>query len=1275
MGVTWTKEQQEVISLRNRNILVSAAAGSGKTAVLVERILSKITDKKNPVDIDRLLIMTFTRAAAGEMKERISDAIEKALYEDPDNEHLQRQTTLLHTAQITTIDGFCAYLIRNYFHLIGLDPGYRTADEGELKLLRGDVIKALLEEYYAQKDEKFQEFVECFAFGKTDEGLGELIQKLYEMAMSNPFPEEWLEKCLDEYRVESLEELRQTEWMKLLWSAVLDELKEAELLVQEARRICAEADGPYLYEEALNSDLLLIRRVKEAAEKKEYNEMAGLLRKPAFARLSTKKAPDVEEQKKQRVKELREEEKGILKELGQRYFQGTEEEILEILQYTKAPVEMLVELTVRFKEQFGEAKREKNILDFTDMEHFALQILMTKEGEELHMSQAARELSARYDEVLVDEYQDSNYVQELLTTGVSGWINQRKNIFMVGDVKQSIYRFRLARPELFMEKYKSYSTEEGEEQRIDLHKNFRSRAQVLESVNFIFRQIMGEDLGGICYDRDAALYPGAVFPEGESQEFVKTEVLLIEKDGEELADAQEAWNEQREVESASGRMSKKELENQNAQELEALAIAQRIQEMVGKEKIVDKETKEYRPVEYGDIVILLRTAYGWAETFREVLASQGIPVYCTSRTGYFSALEIVTILNYLKVCDNPLQDIPLMGVLRSPIVGCSSQELAELRIQYPKGMLYESIVEYVRAQEDAFAGNGDLSDTGEIPVRCDIREDEKLRKLRGFLNLLERVREMAAYTPVHELILFVLKETGYGNYARALPGGEQRYANLSMLVEKAMDYEKTSYRGLFNFVRYIEQLQAYEVDYGEVNLAGAGNTAVEIMTIHKSKGLEFPVVFVAGMGKQFNFQYMNARLLLHPELGMGVDAVIPEKRIIASSLNKQIVRRELLKESLGEELRVLYVAMTRAKEKLLLTGTVGKMEKLMVSLTRFLDEKEELLPLGVRMKAKNYWAFVLPALARHRAMEELLGEYGVLMKRQEGIYDDVSEFVVRKITAGEMTEKEVVLQAGNQMQEEVLRSWDAERVCDEAVKEEIEKRFSFGYPYEYLGEIPVKVSVSDLKKRSWHDERELEENISVSAEQEAEEEQKAPVPAFMAEKKEEYKGAARGTAYHRVMECLDYAEVESEEEIRVQVQRMLESQKMTEQEAECVRIRDIKRFVDSVLGQRMKKAAAEKMIYREQPFVIQRSAALLDDSWRGETILVQGIIDAYFVEGGEIVLVDYKTDRVGRGQEEKLVSLYRVQLEDYAQALERMTGMKVKEKVIYSFALQKGIWL
>lgn len=1233
MGVKWTEEQQKVISLRDRNILVSAAAGSGKTAVLVERILSKITDPEAPVDIDRLLIMTFTRAAAGEMKERISSAIESALYEDPDNEHLQRQSTLLHTAQITTIDGFCAYIIRNYFHLIGLDPGYRTADEGELKLLREDVTGKLLEDYYSEKQEKYEKFVECFASGKDDEALGGMIQKLYEMAMSNPFPEEWLDACLDDYKIENTEELRETKCIKLLWKAAVDELETAEHLAREARKLCDAPDGPDLYGEALDSDLLFIRKLKKTAEERDYNVLAQLLEKPSFARLSGKKMPEADEQKKQRIKELREEEKEILRELGQKYFQGTEEEILDMLKCSREPLEMLVELTRQFTERFSKAKREKNILDFTDMEHFALKILMKKEDGQIQMSQAAIELSEKYEEVLVDEYQDSNLVQELLTTAVSGWVNQRKNIFMVGDVKQSIYRFRLARPELFMEKYKSYSVEDGEEQRIDLHKNFRSRAQVLESVNFIFRQIMGEDLGGISYDKDAALYPGADFPAGGSREFVKTEVLLVEKDGAELEE---------------------EAGDQNAQELEALAIAQKIQGMVGREEIVDKKTGKYRPVEYGDIVILLRSAYGWSETFREVLASQGIPVYCTSRTGYFSALEIITVLNYLKVCDNPLQDIPLTGVLRSPMVGCTSQELAQIRVLYPQGLLWDSVEQYVKSREEGY-------DAAEKPL---------MEKLQRFLELLEKVRNMATYTPVHQLILFILKETGYGNYARALPGGEQRYANLSMLVEKAMAYEKTSYRGLFNFVRYIEQLQAYEVDYGEVNLAGAGSTAVEIMTIHKSKGLEFPVVFVAGMGKQFNFQDLNARLLIHPELGLGTDAILPEKRIIASSLNKQMVRRELLKESLGEELRVLYVAMTRAKEKLILTGAVGKLDKRIPSLAGFLEEEGQVLPLGVRLKARNYWDFVLPALARHRSMTELFGEYGVPMHRVERFYDDPADFNIRKITLRQMTEEEILLQTGNQMQEEILKNWNPEQIYDAKVREEIEERFSYVYPFRYLEEIPVKVSVSELKKRGWQD-NEVLQMVPEDTETEAE----MPVPGFMKASGEEYRGAARGTAYHRVMECLDYLQVETDGQLKKQLERLVESQKLSEQERDCIRILDIRRFVDSGLGQRMKNAAVQRRLYREQPFVIQRSAAMLDDLWQGETVLVQGIIDAYFVEDGEIVLVDYKTDRVRRGQEQKLIDLYHVQLEDYAQALERMTGKKVKEKIIYSFTLQKEIVL
>ena len=767
MGVQWTKEQQEVIRLRDRNILVSAAAGSGKTAVLVERILSKITDKEHPVDIDRLLIMTFTRAAAGEMKERISAAIEKALCEDPDNEHLQRQTTLLHTAQITTIDGFCAYIIRNYFHLIGLDPGYRTADEGELKLLRGDVVKALLEEYYAKKDEKFQKFVECFATGKSDENLGNLIQKLYEMAMSNPFPQEWLSGCMDDYRIDSLEELRETEWMRMLWDAVKDELQEAKLLVQEARRICSEPDGPYLYDEALSSDLLLIRSLQELAEKRDYNGTAEILMKPSFARLSTKKAADVDEQKKQRVKDLRDEEKGILKELGQRYFQSAEKELLEVIRYIRGPIEMLVELTARFKKQFGEAKREKNILDFTDMEHFALDILMHKEGDTITPSAAAWELSARYDEVMVDEYQDSNLVQEMITNLVAGWADKRKNIFMVGDVKQSIYRFRLARPELFMEKYHRYSLEDSEEQRIDLHKNFRSRGTVLSSVNYLFRQIMGEDLGGITYEDENALYTGASFPERADGKEPETEVLLIEKDGEEL----------------------EEQGNQTVQELEALAIAQRIQKLVGIEEVLDKDSGTYRKAGYGDIVILLRTSAGWAEPFSQVLASKGIPVYTASRTGYFAAQEVVTLLNYLRICDNPMQDIPLTGVLHSAIGGCNTQELAIIRSKCPDGMLYESLL--------AFRDR-----------KTDDRDEEELvlrEKISHFIELLEEMRDLAVYTPVHELIQYILRKTGYGGLCKSkFRVVHREVQNLHMLVEKAMEYEKTSYRGLFNFVRYMK---------------------------------------------------------------------------------------------------------------------------------------------------------------------------------------------------------------------------------------------------------------------------------------------------------------------------------------------------------------------------------------------------------------------------------------------------------------------------------------
>ena len=1279
MAVKWTKEQEQVIKLRNRNILVSAAAGSGKTAVLVQRILEKVMDPDHPVDIDRLLIMTFTRAAAGEMRERIANALENALYENPDNEHLQRQTTLIHTAQITTIDGFCAYVIRNYFHLIGLDPGYRTGEEGELKLLKEDVMKELLENYYAKDSGKFKYFIECYASGKTDDGIKELIYSLYNAAMSNPYPDSWLEKCIDCYRNTDLESIKVSEWMKLLWKNVAEDLDQAKTLIEEARELCFVPGGPYLYDDALGSDLLLICDVKEKAEAGDFDGVGALLGSPSFARLSTKKPKEpVDDTLKEQVKTIRESAKGILKEIGTRYFTVKEEELPLLLSSCLEPVEMLVELTREFIRLYGEKKREKNILDFTDMEHFALEILVEREvsdthnesgisqrgknafaGEETgcqmgenslekkekapegqesvyHMSAAARELSLKYDEVMVDEYQDSNLVQEMITNCVSGWADGRKNIFMVGDVKQSIYRFRLARPELFMEKYKQYRLTDSDEQRIDLHKNFRSRSQVLDSANFIFRQIMGEDLGGIAYDEAAALYPGAEFPDGNREEFLPTEVLLVEKDSEELEDL---------------------MEGQDARELEALAISHRIKKIVGKELVLDKETKEYRPVRYGDIVILLRSASGWSETFTEVLGAHGIPVYAASKTGYFSALEVVTVLNYLQVCDNPLQDIPLTGVLRSPLVGCTSQELAVLREEHPDGMIYESVLEFLEEYEN----------------RADNWDAVLYEKLHDFIRLLTEMRDLAVYTPVHELILEVLRRTGYGNYAKALPNGAQRSANLAMLVEKARDYEKTSYRGLFNFVRYIEHLQKYEVDYGEVNLSGAGEGSVEIMTIHKSKGLEFPIVILAGMGKQFNFQDLNARLLIHPDFGLGADAILPDRRMIVSTLNKQVIRRRLLEESLGEEIRVLYVALTRAKEKLIMTGTIANLEKELLYLSRFRDNEQELLPAETRLNGKTYWDYVLPALARHRCMDGLYEEFGLLPSLENPLYDDPSEFEVKRVTAQMLAQTEVVDQATGQMEEDLFDQWDCEKVTDPGIREELERRFGFVYPYEYRKDIPVKVSVSDLKKKSYHEDTDIEEAVYFEPDI-------VPlIPRFMEEKREseeEFTGSARGTAYHRVMECLEYNKTDSAKQLCEQVTALVENKKLSEAEADCVRISDVRIFIESELGQRMKGAALSGNLFREQPFVISRSAAEIDESWDPqERVLVQGIIDAYFLEKDEIVLVDYKTDRVRRGEEQKLIDLYHTQLEDYAQALQRMTGRKVKEKYIYSFTLKKAILL
>jgi len=1232
MTVKWTKEQQQVIDLRDRNILVSAAAGSGKTAVLVERILTMITKGDNPLDIDNLLVVTFTRAAASEMKERILSALGQRLEADPENEHLQRQTTFIHNAQINTIHGFCGYVIKNYFHLIDLDPGYRVGEEGELKLLKMEVVQEVLENAYAENDEKFLEFIEWYATGKNDNAIEEIIIRLYEFSMSHPWPERWLLECQNAYKGE----VSKATWVSKMHEDIAFNLKELVSITEQNIRIANEEDGPYMYMEALQSDCELIESLQE---QDDYEQLSELIRSRKMMKLSSKADKSVSGAKRKQIQDNRKELKGILDTLTELYFYADPANVWQDIKTCQPVVQVLVELTLAFKDSFIAKKRKRNLLDYSDMEHLALNILITEEDGNFRPTPAANELSDCFAEILIDEYQDSNFVQEMILSSISKQSRGINNIFMVGDVKQSIYRFRLARPELFMEKYHNYTKEDSAYQKIDLHKNFRSRVEVLDTVNYLFERIMHDSLGGITYDEDAALNEGASFAEGPPPDFTRAEILIIEKDDELLQDE----------------------DNINAREIEARVVANKIEAIVGKQEVLDKETGTYRKATYRDCVVLLRTITGWGDIFSQTLTNQGIPAYVTSRTGYFSALEVVTILNYLHICDNPRQEIPFTAILRSPIVGCSDTELALIKSTYPKDKIYDATSKYYEENTESAQEESNQKENNQ-------KEDsngELVEKLRNFYEIYNKVRSKVAYTPIHELIRYILEVTNYEQFVTAMVAGDQRNANIKMLITKAMEYEKTSYRGLFNFIRYIEHLQKFKVDYGEVNVGGEQEDTVRIMSVHQSKGLEFPIVFVCGMGKSFNQSDSRETIVLHPDYGIGTGSVDPENRLKVPTLLRQVIRRQVLAENLGEEMRVLYVALTRAKEKLIITGAISKFEKRVQNCANVLSRGEERLSYALRLKATDYWAWILPAVAQCTSFAKFYQQYEIECSAHK--FDD-ERIEINLISLRDIVAKEVVHQATSNINQEFLQNLDKRGIVDERAIKELDERFSYTYPYESQIKVPVKVTVSELKAQMQHVAK--EEGIAYQADI-------IPlVPKFIEEKQEEMSGANRGTAYHRVMECLNLTKLDSEEQIAKQLDDLYESKQIDDATKTVVSVNDIWQFANSNLGRRMEAAKARGELHIEQPFVMSLPATEKDEKFSGEdTILVQGIIDVFFYEGDNIIVADYKTDKVIPGQEAKLVEKYSKQLAYYADAIERVTGKKVAEKIIYSFTLAKEIVL
>ena len=1259
MGMKFTPEQQRVIELHNSNILVSAAAGSGKTAVLVERIIRMICDGEHPADIDRLLIVTFTNAAAAEMRERIAAGITARLETDPGNEHIQKQSALLHNAQITTIDSFSLFLIRNHFNEIGLDPDFRVADEGEIKLLQQEVLAQLLEDAYAgqfvpEAPEQFHACVEYFCPGGRESVLEQHILNLSRYAGSFPWPAEWLEKRKNDYAAGDMEALVHSDYGQYLTERVNRTVEGCLEKLREVKRLCELPDGPYMYGELTEAEIEQLERLTSC---KDLEEQAAKVPTVTFGRLPSKKDDSVDPAKRELAKAIRNSVKDTLSDLSESYFKTPLELAVEQGKACREPLRILLDLVLEFDRRLLAAKQERHLIDFSDMEHYALQILLKREKVEesggtgtdrtetkyrIVPSDVAMEYRQYFQEILIDEYQDSNLVQEYLLSAISGEEEGRYNRFMVGDVKQSIYKFRLARPELFLEKYDTYQ-ETGDLCRIDLAKNFRSRIQVVDAVNDVFSRIMRREIGSIAYDDKAALYPGAGYPAQEDPAY-GSELLLIRKP--EKGEREESGIGEQHAEGAGVLV-----DYDNVRQLEALAIAAHIKQLKGSLKVMEKSTGELRPVRYSDMVILLRTTSGWDEEFKKILEQQGIPVYITSKTGYFGALEVQELLQFLRVLDNPRQDIPLFGVMQSVFGGFTQEEIAQIRSggeghSRKRMTLYEALKEV--------AQSGRTEDT-ELSI-----------KANDFLQRIDHYRNLTPYTSIRDLLQRILDDHDYLNYVTALPTGSKRRANVEMLLTKASAFEKTSYFGLFHFIRYMEQLEKYDVDYGEADTLDENADVVRIMSIHKSKGLEFPVVFVSGLSKRFNMQDANQSLIVDMDLGVAVDYVDSVRRIKNKTLRRAVLSAKMKEDNLAEELRVFYVALTRAREKLILTAVLDKA-----------DEKWELAQMTGQERltyldfceAGSYMDFLLP----------ILPKTGIAVKtlRTE---DLAAEELGEQLRMGDRREQLRLIACG-----ETPLTGDPEE--NERKLMHLRERFAYQYPHPGLQKLYTKTTVSELKIAAMAEKDE-------AAFHTFEEKEVVPyIPGFRREQ-EKVSGAVRGNAFHRVMELLDfmYVFVESglfekcpgdyetyrkrldAESLKNRLEEFLQretvSLRLTEEYAKAVSLPKIFNFLEQELAYRMWRAQEQGLLYREQPFVLGIDAKRLDpDLPEGEKVLIQGIIDVFFIEDGEIVLLDYKTDVID--SLETLWNRYNVQIQYYEEALTKLMQMPVKERILYSFYLEK----
>ena len=1250
MGETkWTDEQLSAIKTRNCNLLVAAAAGSGKTAVLVERIIRIITNKDNPVDIDKLLVVTFTNAAAAEMRERIAAAISKALDKEPTSKNLQKQLTLLNRANITTMHSFCLDVIKNNFHKIDLDPSFRIGDQTEGILIKDEVIETLFEEKYDQEDTEFTSLVEAFSTYKNDDNLKELIINMYNFIMSGPWPENWLKENAEAFNIETMEELNNSKWVLVLKNSIKVEIEGYIKMLEKAIEIINLTDGLEPYLETFSNELYSIKNAYNSIDC-GLDDIYSSLCSISFGRLKSIKKDKVSDENAQNtVKSIRDDIKKKISELINNIFSVTPEEMLINIKGAYPTIKKLTEIVLEFGEKFSQKKKEKNILDFNDLEHLCLKILSDKdENGNIIPSKTAIEFKNLFDEVLVDEYQDSNNVQETIIELVSRRKDEFPNVFMVGDVKQSIYRFRQAKPELFMEKYINYTLEESNNRKIQLYKNFRSRKEVIDGVNYIFKEIMSETVGELEYIDEEALNLGASYENSEDENVIlggPIEVNIIEKSIEESDLNKEKLDEED--------FENEEIEGVN---LEGKIVAKRIKELMTTTgnnvfKVLDKETGEYRPIKYKDIVILLRATKNWSESLLDELGQEGIPAYADTGSGYFESIEIRTIMSLLRVIDNPMQDVPVIAVLKSPIMGFSAEDLSIIRLKNKEKYFYENIADI--AEENI----------------CDISE-ELITRCKGFLEKLEIWRNKAIYMPIDEFIWYLYMDTAYYGYVGAMPNGVLRQANLKILFQRAKQFEQTSFKGLFNFINFINKLTKSSGDMGSAKILGENEDVVRIMSIHKSKGLEFPVVFLCGTGKQFNLMDLNKNILYHDELGFGPDFVDLEKRVSIGTIAKEAIKKKMKLETLSEEVRILYVACTRAKEKLIITGTVNNIQK---SIEKWISsaslDYNLILPSEI-LKGKSYLDWIGMSLCQHNDGKILREKIAV---SNEISKDDNSKWDIKLWKRSDI----VVNNEDDKLEEEKeVKLSILEEEYDKDVYGEVDKRLSYKYPLKESTKLKSNISVSDLKKRN---SEFIDQHVESINTEDVESKNKRTVitPKFLQEEKG-LTAAEKGTAVHFVMKKIDLDKVSSINEIKDQIQYLYENDFILEEEMKAVNPSKILNFFKSDLGKMMIELHKEgKKIYRELPFYTEISSVNIDNTlseeYENEKVRLQGIIDCFFEYNGESILLDYKTDYVSRDNEQELKKKYIKQLDYYSDAVFKITGKKVSKRYLYSFYLEKVI--